>query len=129
MKLARKIPGRNTSERVKNDGKSKYLIHLYFWAKRNEIINQVEKEIPPPSLFFPLEEYGEIVSMPVGSSASPEGGTGGVVIAHSHVIIITKTEFGRTGWEIEEEERKGGIERWEDEEIEKASERANCDET
>jgi hypothetical protein len=24
------------------------------------------------------------------------------------VIIITKTEFGRTGWEIEEEERTGG---------------------
>jgi hypothetical protein len=28
------------------------------------------------------------------------------VIAHSHVIIITKTEFGRTVWEIEEEERE-----------------------
>jgi hypothetical protein len=48
------------------------------------------------------------------------GGRRGV-IAHSHVIIITKTEFGRTGWEIEEEE---GIE-MEGE----ASERANCDET
>lgn len=28
----------------------------------------MEKEIPPPFLFFPLEEFGEIVSMPVGIS-------------------------------------------------------------
>jgi hypothetical protein len=98
-------------------------------AKSNKIINQVEKEIPPPFLYFPLEEFGEIVSMPVGiSPPAPEGGTGGVVIAHSHVIIITKTEFGRTGWEIEEEERTGG-DRERREERERASERANCDET
>ena len=30
------------------------------------------------------------------------------VIAPSHVIIITKTQFGRTGWEIEEEEEEEG---------------------
>jgi hypothetical protein len=40
-------------------------------AKRNKIINQMEKEIPPPFLFFPFEEFGEIVSMPVGIFRQP----------------------------------------------------------
>jgi hypothetical protein len=43
----------------------------------------------------------ELVSMPVGISPVGRG-----VIAPSHVIIITKTQFGRTGWEIEEEEEE-----------------------
>ena len=52
------------------------------------------------------------------------------VIAPSHVIIITKTQFGRTGWEIEEEEEEEEEgERAARREVGEAAKGANCDET